>query len=440
MKRSKGFIFLVMVMALTLIMVACGGQASVQSTAPSSTGAQSAESSLGKEPVTIVVEHIVDDGPALKEIKKLFEVEYPYITVELVEIPNAEFREKITVQLSAGEDIDIFWGGNHGEYADSISMGQCYPLDELIKRDNLDITNYHSNYDSMKCGGSVYALPNRCDAAVLFYNKELFDQAGVEYPQGNMSYEAFRELAKKMSWGEGDSKVWGAFVHKWPICWERPAIQAGATTIDSDLSLFKDALQMRLDMEADGSIMKYPDQIAISAHYRTMFEKGNVAMVIMGDYLVGQLRAEEAEGNMDFDWDIVACPIPEGCEPNTTTGMPSGFCMNANTKKVDAAWEFLKFAAGPEGAKCYAQSGYMPGWVDEDVRSIMAYDGKTKPANIGILLDQKVYEEYPAVAGISQVEAIYKEEAELTFAGEQTVDETMENIARRISELDLNKD
>ena len=114
--------------------------------------------------------------------------------------------------------------------------------------------------------------------------------------------------------------------------------------------------------------------------------------------------------------------------------------MNANTKKVDAAWEFMKFAAGPEGAKCYAQSGYMPGWVDEDVRSIMAYDGKTKPANIGILLDQKVYEEYPAVAGISQVEAIYKEEAELTFAGEQTVDETMENIARRISELGLNKD
>ena len=63
--------------------------------------------------------------------------------------------------------------------------------------------------------GKTYSLPYRNDWYVLYYNKDLFDAAGVEYPSNDMTWEEYYDLAAKMTSGEGSSKVYGSHNHTW---------------------------------------------------------------------------------------------------------------------------------------------------------------------------------------------------------------------------------
>lgn len=444
--KKFGFISALLAAAMTASLFAgcnakTGPETNAMTAAVKETPAAQEQTAAVKEaePVSLKAVVLPDDAPTYKKAYEEFSKENPSIHVEITDFPVAEFTAKMMVQLAGGEPIDVYSTGNNSNYADYASKNLLAPLDEFIAKDKMDIAGFGPVYEGLKINGKLYSLPVRNSVTVLFYNKTLFDKAKVEYPKDDMTWDEFRELAKKMTSGEGNNKIWGAYIHTWPICWEQMAIQGGATTIDSDLTPFKKALQFRMDMEADGSIMKYTDQKATNAHYNSAFQKGNLAMHVIGDWHIAQLRQAEAESKINFDWDIASAPHPAGVSPNTTTGMATGVGINSKAKSLDAAWQFVKFMAGPEGASFFAGAGYVPGYVNDDVKKLMTYDGKTKPANIGILLNQKEYLEYPAIVGIGQVDKIFTEEAELTFAGERSVDDTIKKIQERIKELNLSK-
>lgn len=407
------------------------------STEVGSTEAESTTAKENGEAVELDIAIFSDDKPMLEEIAALYNQDHPNVKLNLIECAPDDYLEKIIVQLAGGQDIDLVWSGNNVAYSDFVAKDLLLPLDDYIKRDSIDVSGYGPTYESMKIDGKISLMPVRNSEWVLYYNKDLFDAAGVEYPKGSMSYEEFRELAKKMTKGEGTEKIWGGYIHTWPISWTRYAIQGGSTIIDEDLTPFTKALQYRLDLESDGSVMPYTEQKATTAHYKSAFLKGNVAMHIMGDFHIGQLRAAEATKELTFDWDIAASPIPDGASPNTTTGMPAGFEISKKSKNPEEAWDFLSYVSGVEGAKVYAKAGFVPSYLNDDVRSIISYDGVTKPEHVGILLEQKVYAEYPAVSGIGQVDKIYDEESQLVFAGEKTPEEAIEKIGKRIDELNL---
>ena len=64
--------------------------------------------------------------------------------------------------------------------------------------------------------GKTYALPFRKDNNMIFYNKDLFDKAGVPYPEDGMTMAEYHELAAKLTSGTGNDKVYGAHIHTWP--------------------------------------------------------------------------------------------------------------------------------------------------------------------------------------------------------------------------------
>ncbi len=425
------------------LLAACGptnetttAQPPAQTGTPAGTDAPEGTDAPSTEEVTLNIAMIADDYP-VHDLAELYMEEHDNVKIERTEVPNNEFMDKMIVQLSGGSDIDMYWVSNNANYADFISKGLAEPLDDYIAKDNLDMTPYGVTYDNIKVDGTVYQMPTRNSIWVLYYNKDLFDAAGVDYPTGSMTYQEYRDLAKKMTSGSGQDKIWGAYIHTWPIAWNRYALQSGSTIIDTDLSPFVEAMQYRLDLEADGSIMPYTEQVATSAHYRTEFLKGNLAMHVMGDFHVGQLRQAENEGELNFDWDIVASPVPEGVSENTTTGMTGGFSINPKSEAKDVAWDFLKYISGETGANHYVKAGFVPAFINDSIKDQLTYDGETAPENVNILLDQKVFMEYPAVTGINQVEQIFNEESQLAFAGEVTPEEAVEAITRRVQELNL---
>ncbi|WP_214627144.1 ABC transporter substrate-binding protein [Paenibacillus agaridevorans] len=399
---------------------------------PSNTGKEQSAGEGKSEVVNFTIPVLPDDLEAFQTVYKEFEKEYPNIKIEFITFPAGQFYyEKLRIQLSGGVEYDLFGG-----VLDSlVDTGIIEPLDELIKANNMDVSGFGEMFEGMKINGKSYGLPYRKSNWMLYYNKDLFDQANVPYPDEDMTWDEFRATAKQLTSGSGQDKIYGAYLHQWAQTWYMPAVQGGTTIIDKDMEPFRDALQFRLDLEKDGSIMKWSEQITTGAHYNAAFQKGNVAMNLMGDWHVAQLRQAEAEGKISFDWDIAPLPHPEGVESNTTLELPVALMINKNSKHKEEAFKVVEFMTGSKGAEIFAKQGYLTGFTNDAVREAYSGDGTLKPEHINYFNDAKAVPEYPMLPGVKNiiVNGIFKQEGELVFVGEQTPEEAVAKIAERVA-------
>lgn len=370
------------------------------------------------------------DEAVFKKGYEAFKQDHPNIDITFETFPQKQYYEKIRMQLSGGEGYDLFTG----QMDQMLDTGILAPLDDYIKESKMDVSGYGSMYDTYKYEGKVLSLPYRKSNWMLYYNKTLFDEIGVKYPSDDMTWTEFRELAKSMTSGSGENKIYGAFLQQWPQTWYMSAVQKGASVIDKDLSPFTEALQLRVDLEKDGSIMKWSEQVSTGAHYNAAFQKGNIAMSMIGDWHVAQLRQGEQEGTMKFDWDVVPIPHPEGVAKNTSLALPVTIMMNKNTKHPKEAFEFLKYMSGKEGAMLLAAEGYLTGYMDKEVKSAYLGDGTKKPKNLHYFLETKEYPEYPMLPAVKNivVEQIFKQEGELALIGQRTVEDAIKEITNRV--------
>lgn len=435
MKRYLSLLLVVMMTASLLI--GCSSDKAEDSSSQPKESVGKSEEKDNKKPeeevVTIDFYYRSTNEVVFKDIVANYESQNPNVKINQVSYPNKDYNNKILVQLAGNGDIDVFDTGNAAKYASYVDKDQLLALDDLIAQDQMDLAPYGNIIDELKMNDKLYGMPFTSTSWVLYYNKDLFDAAGVEYPTDDMTWEEFRALAKTMTSGEGNDKTWGAYIHTWPQCWYGPALQNGETIISGNYDAFKDALQFKMDLENDGSVMPYTEAVATSAHYNAMNQTGKVAMVPIGDWHIEQLRTAEKEGNISFDWDIVSMPHPEGVAPGTTWGMPAELSIKKGTEKVEAVWDFVKYATGVEGAKVSAEYGRFPGYMNDEIAQIIVGDGSQKPANIEIAFNQTIYLEMPAAPGINTAFDIFKKEAELTFAGERSVEDTLKVIEERVS-------
>lgn len=151
-----------------------------------------------------------------KTIFDAFHEKYPNISIEVVEFSADEYDTVITTQLGGHQDFDVVFTKGTPSLAALINQGHVYALDDLLAGDtDFDASSYAGLVDALSLEGHTYALPFRYDNNLLFYNKNLFDAAGMAYPEDGMSMEEYHALAEKMTSGEGNEKVYGALVAQW---------------------------------------------------------------------------------------------------------------------------------------------------------------------------------------------------------------------------------
>jgi multiple sugar transport system substrate-binding protein len=368
-----------------------------------------------------------------------FQKTHPKVKFEYWNTDPAEYRRQIFVQLAGGAVIDLVNTQNNAVYADLASRGMLHPLKDFIERDKFDTSFMGPYFEGTKIKGVSYGLPSGSTAWVLFYNKSIFDKAGVPYPQDGMTWSDFYELAKRVTSGSGNNKIYGAYFHTWPILWMGQAVQTGATAVDQDLSPFKTAMEYRKRLEDEGIAVPYFESISSKAHYTTAFYTGNVAMVPMGNWFIEMLWKAKKEGKVNFDWDIVTMPVPKGVSKGATWGMAGPIAIASNSKQKEVAWEFLKFiVSSPEAALISAKRALLTFFQTPESQKLLLANAEANggPNNLKILFETKIYPEYPALVGINTViNTIFKEEVDLYFAGEKTSEQALENIRKRIKEL-----
>jgi multiple sugar transport system substrate-binding protein len=372
----KRWILATAAVAAVAMLAACSGTSSPASTEDS-------------KPVTIT--YGIWSGtqtPAMKEIAAAFHKENPNITVKVVDQPYPQYWSTLQTSAQGGTAPDAFWmlAQNIRPYA---AGGELLDITDEIKKENVDLSKYPKAvldlYD--QGDGKTYGLPKDFDTNAVWFNKSLFDKAGVAYPSSDWTWADFRETAKKLT--NASAGVWGVAA---PIDYQggyyNSIFQAGGQVISKDGKKAEidspaavKGIEFWTDLMADGSSPTL--QQLSDTEAETQFEQGKVAMYVSGAYWALQLY-----NNKDIRASVDVAPLPVGVKRATvTSGIENvGY---AQTKHPDAVKKFLLFASGKEAADIQARTGaVLPAYAGGEKKWMAAMPDFT---HLQVFIDAKKY-------------------------------------------------
>ena len=370
--------------------------------------------------------------PYLIAQKEAFEASHPGITIEYVDVASQDYAVKTTTMLEGGDTSDVFMIKEIDNLINWQAQGFAAPLDTT----GYDMSGFVGTEKNYAVDGVQYAIPFRSDFWVLFYNKDLFEAAGVDLPTNDMTWDQYAELAKKLT--DKEKGIYGTHYHTWLSAVANWAVCDGVNTLADgnydDLLYFYKLYQ---DLEDYGACMSFADLKASGLHYSGAFANGNIAMMPMGYWYVSTLIQKINDGECSFNWGITAVPHAEGVAAGSSFGNLTGAMINAKSEKKDLAWEYISWLGGVEGAKATASVGARPAWVSEEVAASMsAVAGfPADETSKGALLPAAVAMEWPVAEKVADIKTIVNEEHSAIMAREITPEEGIEEMNERVAEL-----
>jgi multiple sugar transport system substrate-binding protein len=372
--------------------------------------------------------------PYWQAVIDAYEAANPNVKVELVDLASADYQDTMNIRLSGGDKTDIITVKDIPGYAAMLTRNQIIPLNDYIAADSLDLSVYSGAAEELTYEGSIYALPFRSDIWILYYNKDIFDAAGLAYPTNDITWGEFDSLARQLTSGSGADKIYGAHFHVWRSTVELGTVQDGLhTVIAEDYSFMAPMYDMVTKMQKDGIIMDYGELRAGNIHYSGPFENGQVAMLPMGSWFIGTLIAVHNEGTFDYNWGVASYPHPDGVPAGTTAGTLTSLAINAKSENKDAAWDFIKFYSGEEGAKVLAATGNLPAVRTPEVLAIFGSLEGMPPEAADALKTTTVRLELPMHPKVGEIEQILNEEHDLIMTNSVSVQQGLDEMSSRVS-------
>lgn len=287
----------------------------------------------------------------VEEMLAQFHATHPNIRVFFTPDPE-QLPDTMLAEMAAGTAPDVFWGGSTF-FPTWAQQGHMLDLRPYVA-DDLDPATIaewdRAQYQAFFLhDGRQFGLPKYHGAVALYYNKDLFDQAGVAYPtptwRDHDYLTAMRQLSRDNS--DGQRAVWGSMMD---IAWDRIQIHVNGwgghliapydptyCTLDKPSALA--AIEwLRAGMWDERVIATFPAVQYMSP--RSAFINQRVAMVEEGSW-----GLKEILGNADFR--VGVAPLPAGPERRVTLANADGYGIYTGTVYPDAAWELLKFLTGP---------------------------------------------------------------------------------------------
>ncbi len=428
-----------------IALVGCGGSKPAETTAAPDPAAAETTASAAADTTAAASDEQVklsvsvwdnESTPQFKAIANAFMEKYPNVQVELIDTQSSEYNNKITVMLAGGDsDPDVIMVKEADTQMSMNDKNQLLDLTELVQRDGVDLSIYAGAAEQLQMDGKQYTLPFRKDWYVLYYNKDLFDKAGVEYPGDDMTWAEYEALAEKMTSGEGSAKVYGSHNHTWMAMVANWALQDGKNTLMSeDYSFLKPYYEQAVRMQDNGVIQSYANLKTANIHYISVFEQQQCAMVPMGSWFISTLIQDQKDNKFDFNWGVVTLPHPEGVEAGSTVGSVTPIAINAKSDVPDVAWDFVKFATSEEGALVLAENGIFPAATSDTIVNVLAnMEGFPEDGKNALEVKNFVFDR-PIDAKMAGVRKVIEEEHDLIMIGEEDIDTGIANMNERAAE------
>ena len=284
-----------------------------------------------------------EEKKAREDAVAIFQENHPEIEVEHSVIPTADhaWDQKAAAALAAGTGPDVMQMSPdyYGLYSDYYEDLQPYLEKEGVNADDVFTEGMLAPY--YRPDGKLEGMPLLENVFVLAYNKDLFDQFGVDYPTDDWTWDDLKEAAEKFVSGEGADATYGIVNH-----WVEPnfaLICEGGSPYSDDLQTLElNTPEVAAGLDLFGELVQskaMPDDTAAkSLPKEQLFVSGHAAMYPLGGFET-KLIAEEIGDN--FNWDVVAMPkVKDGGTNNVMYA--TGYSMLKTSENKDAAWTFLK--------------------------------------------------------------------------------------------------
>jgi multiple sugar transport system substrate-binding protein len=351
--------------------VAAAGVAMVATLALASCSASpAAEPAEPGGPVTLSVSGwSIATTPEFQLLADGFEESNPDVTVELKEYDPVNYNTLLTADLAAGSGPDIITQ-KEVKFVSTFQEGG-----QLLDVSDVDLPADIGGTEAYDIDGTSYAVPYRQDSWVVYYNKALFDEAGVEYPDGSWTWDDYAELETELSTALAAKPAYGGYQHSWQSTVQgfANAQSPKADILSGDFDHLEDYYTRVLDMQADGGQVDFNTRNANQLTYQGEFGKQKAAMLPMGSWYVATLIAQQASGEADdFEWGVAPAPQYDAAGIDNTPvtfGDPTGLAINAGIgdEKLQAAKDFLTYAASEEAAQALAAIGITPALLNDEV-------------------------------------------------------------------------
>ncbi|WP_417898712.1 sugar ABC transporter substrate-binding protein [Bacillus haimaensis] len=278
-------------------------------------------------------------------LEKFYET-HPNIKVNLESVPFPDYQQKITV-LAAGRELpDIGWAAERmvPQFMENGILEDISSFKEDAEYNMDDF--FPSTLELFEKEDKLYGVPFSTPPMVLFYNEDLFVNAGEKTPNehvadGTWNWEQFEKSAKAISasgtYGANFFRDWNTWIALLSHTWSN-----GGSLFNEDTTKFTWNNQQGVDTLNMLDRMMFADKSHPKAGEQVSFESGKIGMFF--DVYSYVSRAREVQ---DFTWDIA--PLPEGPEGRFPMLGQAGYTMFAGSKHPEEAKELLKFLTSQEG-------------------------------------------------------------------------------------------
>jgi len=295
---------------------------------------------------------------AIDQLIEKFEAENPDITVKHTHFPYAQYRTKVAAAVLAGEGPDVVQL-YYGWLPDFLDAG----LLEALPADLIDPAEIDSEFfpivQKMKVDGKYYGIPTAVRSLAMFYNKDLFEKAGLDPESPPATYDELVEAAVAVSERDAAGNLLVAGITATPVAqdahlWREVYIRqhGGAPYSDDGKSVTYDtpeglaALKNYTDMFMENKATDYgfmnESQASFAAH--------RAGILIDGSFRIGAVQKMDG-----LNWGVAPLPTQNGISSNYASYWVNGITRGTEGEALEASAKFLNFISSEDAMQLWLE-------------------------------------------------------------------------------------
>lgn len=368
---KKANIILGIALAAIMSITGCGKEAIPKTDAPaneetvSPTAEQNVAQNTSEE--KIVLRYMTWEDGDWQKFSEEFIADYmeknPHVVIQYEPVAGSEYMTKLKTSLSSGTAPDICWVDNWKEL---FEKDVFEPLDTYIEKEGFDIAGQNpSLVDAGSYDGTIYGLFGWAGVTGIYYNKELFDEAGIPYPQDGWTWDECKEIAEKLTKGDGADKVYGIDTQlDWNGQYEVMMWGNGARIIDDNLNydgiMNSDKMVAAVDWYTSfvrEGLSPQSTSLKAAGGGDEMFKSGKLAM-----HYAFSGFAQSLKSDASFDMDMVgtvSLPVAnKGDKPAVNVTFTNPICISKDSQHKEEAFKFLAARVGAETQRNFCSKGW----------------------------------------------------------------------------------
>ena len=379
------------------------------------------------------------------EMNKAFEEETGiHVVVQPTPGNDEDHDSKVNIDLTAGSTIDVIPSLGPKYYEARVEAGFFVPLRELVEGQGIDAEATYGVNLPVEDDGDYYGLPSKVEAYCVFYNKDLFDKAGVPYPTGAWTWEDYKNTAIALT--DPEAGIYGSFMNAenpWYIiqatqCADPLYTEDGLCNFDTPVR--RAAIEWFYEMTNVLGCQMPVEEIQnenVSWNYYAM-AGDHLAMFVQGNWFTRLLNSQE---DYPRDWKYGIAVTPANPEANNNIVSAAYNSINVNAEHPEEALVYVLWLADNQ----WKFEGGIPAYATMTEEDRMTAFGSIAEASNGQITVDDLYNTL-VNNGMGAVQSdiigtaadeynrIANEELTMYFLDLQDLDQTMANITSRVNE------